>query len=169
MKIVEILSDCAKIKKDGGGCHSSKDVDKLVSKIALLKQPIQSLEDTCEWIAVNEEKLLGIALTCHKVDSANLSRVDAKCLELMKGMRGQRTIGVEIKEIKVHIIKKEGANFGKSMSFVKVSDGTAAMDVTIFPDLWCERQEILVEGNTVLINGEMDKRGSFVAKKVWQI
>jgi hypothetical protein len=44
-------------------------------------------------------------------------------------------------------------------------------DTVAFPETWKEYNALLHEGNTVLIQGEKDRKkgSSFIIKKVWQI
>ena len=58
------------------------------------------------------------------------------------------------------------------MAFLSIEDGTASLDsVTIFPESYKKYKELLVEGNTVLIDGEISKKEntSLIVNKVSQI
>ena len=56
------------------------------------------------------------------------------------------------------------------MAFATVSDYSCAIDCVIFSDTWEEYRDLLLEGNTVMINGELDRaKESFMINKVWQI
>ena len=57
------------------------------------------------------------------------------------------------------------------MAFMSSSDGSCGVEsVVCFPEEWSEYQGLLQEGNTVLIQGERDKkRNGLVVKEVTQI
>jgi len=56
------------------------------------------------------------------------------------------------------------------MAFATVSDYSCSVDCVMFSDAWEEYKDLMLEGNTVMINGELDKnKESFMIKKVWQI
>ena len=56
------------------------------------------------------------------------------------------------------------------MAFVSVSDSSCSIDCVIFSEPWREYKDLLTDGNTVLINGNLDRnRDSFMIEKVWQI
>lgn len=170
--LLSALRDCAKPKKEGGGCHNVKRI-KIVNDIAqMLISPPHALHDTADFIAWCEEKYLGSALTCSKVDGCERAvEANTNCREVLQGRNGYTVLAVEVN--RVHEVKtKRGKTPGKKMAFVGVSDSSCAMDDTVaFPDTWKEYGSLLHEGNTVLIQGERatKKGSSFIIKKVWQI
>jgi len=77
---------------------------------------------------------------------------------------------VEVNRVK-QITTKTGKSAGSKMAFITVSDSSCSIDsVVCFPQQWRDYQGTLQEGNTILLQGERDKRkGGFVVQKVWQI
>ena len=78
-------------------------------------------------------------------------------------------LAVEIGEVR-EVQIKNGRNRGDKMAFVSVSDSSCSIDCVIFSEPWREYKDLLTDGNTVLINGNLDRnRDSFMIEKVWQI
>ena len=143
----------------------------LVDLVKLLNDPPHSLDDTPDWIAWCEKKHLGISITCNRVDACDGAiQANTTCKEFLDGKKGYIVVGVEIVKSRP-IVTKKGRNPGSEMAFMSVSDGSCVVeDVVCFPDEWSEYQGLLQEGNTVLIQGERDKkRNSLVVKRVLQI
>ena len=134
--------------------------------------PGYDLYDSPSWVSKVEEELLGISLTCNKVDEYDTSRSNCSCKEFIDGFNSQKGIvlAVKIDSVREWTIKKGKAK-GMKMGFVTVSDTSCSLDnVTAFSDEWEKYKKILHEGNTVLIRGMKDKnRGSFLIKKVEQL
>ena len=134
--------------------------------------PGYDLYDSPSWVSKVEEELLGISLTCNKVDEYDTSRSNCSCKEFIDGFNSQKGIvlAVKIDTVREWTIKKGKAK-GMKMGFVTVSDTSCSLDnVTAFSDEWEKYKKILHEGNTVLIRGMKDKnRGSFLIKKVEQL
>jgi len=130
------------------------------------------LHDTPSWIAKIEEELLGISLTCNKVDEYDTSSSNATCKEFLDGFNssGGIYLAVQINAVREWTIKKGRAK-GMKMGFITVSDPSCSIDnVTAFSDEWEKYKSLLYEGSTVLIRGIRDKnRGSFLIKKVEQL
>ena len=170
--LVTAMGDCAHTKKTGGGCHNVKRV-KIVGDIAqMLARPPHSLHDTADFIAWCEEKYLGAALTCSKVDGCQRAvEANASCRDILQGRRGYTVLAVEVTRVK-EVKTKRGKTPGQKMAFVCISDNSCAMDdVVVFPKIWKEFNGLLHDGNTVLVQGERGSRkgDSFAIKKVWQI
>jgi len=161
----------AKPKKELGGCHDVKRVQIVKSELQILEKPTTESKDSPNWIAWTEEKLLGVPITYSKIDSCDISNANIKCKEFLAGkVSGFLVFAVEIQAIREFTIKK-GKNAGKVMAFLTISDDTCSMqDVCVFSEVYEEYGGLLAQGNTVLIQGEKDKKkGSLIVKKVFQI
>ena len=134
--------------------------------------PGYELFDSPSWLAKQEQELLGIALTCNKVDEYNTDRANCTCKEFIDGFESQygSVIAVQIESVREWKIKKGKAK-GKSMGFITAGDTSCILDnITAFSDEWNKYKNLLYEGNTVLIRGSRDKnRGSFLVKRVEQL
>jgi DNA polymerase-3 subunit alpha len=132
-----------------------------------LDNPFYDIEDKAGRIAMDEEKFLACSLTCNKVDGLDLNMVTNVCQDVVKKMITKKAnLAVEIERIKVIRTKK-----GDEMAFLTVEDGSGSLDdVTVFPEQFQKSKNLLVEKNTVLLMGEIDrKRGSFIVNNVSQI
>jgi DNA polymerase III alpha subunit len=66
---------------------------------------------------------------------------------------------------------KNGKNPGQIMAFMSVEDSTACLDSAIvFPDAYEENKQLLYEGNTVIVMGQVSKKKdtSLIINKVSQ-
>lgn len=169
--LLKYLNESALLKKEGGVCHSKVGVVNMRSIIHTLENPPHSLNDTPDFIAWNEEMLLGAPITCHRVDScADSVHANTTCKEFLAGKGGYIVLAVEIASVR-QLTTKKGKNPGQQMAAASVTDGSCSLDnVVVFPDAWSQFGSMIYEGNTLLIQGERDKKqGSLVVKKVWQI
>jgi|TARA_Y100000310_G_scaffold270418_1_gene284218 DNA polymerase-3 subunit alpha len=140
--------------------------------LATYNNPGYELYDSPAWTSKIEEELLGISLTCNKVEEYDTSKSNCSCKEFIDGFnsKGGIVLAVKIDSVREWKIKKGKAK-GMTMGFVTVSDTSCSLDnVTAFSDEWAKYKKVLHEGNTVLLRGMKDKnRGSFLIKKVEQL
>ncbi len=143
---------------------------KVLAILHTLNNPPYKLEDSCLWIADQENQLLGISITCSKIDEYSLDNVNSTCRELNSDKCGYKTIilGVEIKD--VNIIKtKRGNNPGQEMCFAKISDNTGAVDVVVFPEQYAQYKDVLQPDLPAIFSLEKSKTDSFIVKKIWAL
>ena len=123
-------------------------------------------------MARQEQELLGIALTCNKVDEYDTTRSNCSCKEFVDGFESQYGICLAVQVDKVREWKiKKGRSSGENMCFLTVSDASCAIDnVTAFSEEWSKYKKFIYEGSAVLLRGYRDKgRGGFLIKKVEQL
>ncbi len=136
-----------------------------------LEEPPYPLEDTALWISETEQQLIGVSLTCSKVDDCDQSSANATCKDFIDGKQGYLMIAVQVNEVKEHDIRS-GPKKGEKMAFIKISDSTCSIDNAIcFPESWVNVKDVLILGNTIMISGSRDKKNqqTFVVNKAWQI
>ena len=135
-----------------------------------LDNPFYDIEDKAGVIAMDEEKYMACSLTCNKVDGLDLNMVTNLCQDVSKGVITKKAnLAVEIVRIKV-VKTKKGKNPGQEMSFLTVEDSSGALeDVVVFPEAYDKYKDLLLENNTVLLMGEVDKKRSFIVNQVSQI
>lgn len=141
------------------------------SLIKSLEKPAYSLEDTPTWIAETENQLLGISITCSKIDEYNLEYVNTDCRSINSNKFNLKSmvIGIEIKDLNI-IKTKRGANPGQEMAFMKVCDNTGSLDIVVFPEEFKQFKHILNIDTTAVIKLEKSKNGdSAILKKIWQL
>jgi len=133
-----------------------------------LDNPFYNLDDESSVIAMAEEKYLSCGLTCSKVDSSSLNMAVNMCKDIVnETIIGKASIGVEIERIKVIKTKK-----GDEMAFLTVEDSSGSLDsAVVFPETWEKHKNLLIETNTVLLTGEVQRRdrGSLIVNEVKQI
>jgi DNA polymerase-3 subunit alpha len=149
---------------------SSTRKNKILDIIKILNNPVFSLEDDAYFIAHNEQELLGIALTCSKLDTcSNKIMANSTCKELLEGKTGKFSICVEIVGVNEYIIKK-GKSKGQKMLFLQVEDDTALLDsLVVFPNVIEGNEAVLINGSTVFLEGERDNnyhKDSFIVENV---
>lgn len=164
----EALNAGAKVKKEGGAAANYKRKEIMESLTKLLDNPPNPIQDTPNWISWNEEQLLGIPLTCNKIDSCDISAANCSCKEFLAGRTGYMVFAVQIESARV-ITTKNGKSAGSKMAFLSVADSSCAVEMVAFPDAWKEYGQLLTEGNTVTIQAKRDKNGSLIIEKVFQI
>lgn len=145
-------------------CRRKEIVDDIKES---LDNPFYDVDDKAARMAMDEEHYMSCSLTCSKVDSLDLNIVTNMCQDVVKKMITKKAnLAIEITAMKVITTKK-----GDKMAFLTVEDGSGSLeDVTVFPDQFAKHKNILLETNTVLLMGEIDKkRGSFIVNQVSQI
>ncbi len=151
-----------------GGCSSEERRDFVRSLAALLQNPPSPLADGPHWVAQQEENLLGVSLSCSRVDGCEVAAVNASCKDVVSGRAGNLVIGVEVRGVR-EIKTKNGKNPGARMAFASVTDGTCPLEVVLFPEVWAESSTLFSVDNVLIVLGERDRdRGSLIAAKVWQ-
>jgi len=145
---------------------------KLEDLIKMLKTPSYSLEDQAHVIASKETELLGVPLTCSKLDTCdNKYMANTTCKEFLDGKSGKMTIAVEIIDSNEYIIKK-GQMKGQKMMFLTGEDETASIEsIIVFPRTLENKEPFLIKGSTVVLNGNRDKQrsDSFIVENITQI
>jgi len=131
-----------------------------------------SLEDTPYYIAQKETELLGVPITCTKLDTCDHNlEPDTTCKEFLQGKSGKMTIAVEIMDAKEYIISK-GKMKGQKMMFISAEDATASLDsITVFPRILEGNEPLLIKGSTVSLSGQRDRQrsDSFIVDGIVQI
>jgi DNA polymerase III alpha subunit len=168
----EALEALEPTKKNGGGCHTESRSEKVHAHIQMLEKPPHSLDDEPAWLAATEQNMLGVAVSCSAVDAClDASKANCTCLEFAQNpSRGVVILAVEIESERM-VKTKRGKNPGQSMAFLTVSDSSCGLDdVVCWPSSYKKYRPLIYEGNTVLIQGQKNKRGNgLVVEKVWPI
>lgn len=137
-----------------------------------LANPFYGVKDSVATIAQDEESLMGCSLTCNRVDDTEEASYATMCRDIANGaITGKANIVVSISSVRQYKTKK-GKNPGQLMAFICAEDSSGMLDsITIFPEAFEEYKDLLVNGNTVLINGEVSKRDktSIIVNKVKQV
>lgn len=144
----------------------------VVSIIQELEEPPYSLDDTMKEICGYEHELLGVPITYSTSELLSSANADTTCKEFVDGKTGSMSIAVEILEVNSFAIKN-GKNKGKKMAKIVCNDDTAKMgDVVVFAEAFAQFQNLLYQGNIVVLYGEKSQKNnqiSFVVKTVEQL
>jgi|TARA_R110000824_G_scaffold398670_1_gene602979 DNA polymerase III alpha subunit len=169
---ITAMVEASRVKDKNRPIFRKDRIPMIEDLVASYDNPGYDLYDSPSWIAKKEEELLGIALTCNKVEDYDTSKSNCSCKEFLDGFNTEHGIAlaVQIDSVREWTIKK-GKSKGQKMGFVTVSDASCSLDnITAFSEEWDKYKKLLHEGNTVLMRGSKDKnRGSFLIKKVEQL
>jgi len=167
------FKDIFKIMINENDKINSSRITAVIDLYQALDNPPYSIEDDYTWIADVEQKLMGCALTCSKVDMSS-DDVNITCAEIAKGevtSMKDACLAIRINEVKEYTLKK-GQNIGRAMGFVCGEDNTGQLDsITLFCDEFERFKKLLFIGNTVLLYGEVQEKKdkSLVVKNMLQI
>ena len=167
----DCFKDLAPTKKEGGGTSKEERKQIILNEIRMLTNPPYELEDDPEWIIDQEVKYLGCPVSMSKIEATDISG-NTTCKELVDGKKGSKiTIAANITRVFNTKVKKEGASFGKEMSFLTIEDETCCLDtVVVFPEAREANKYSLFEGNNVIILGSCEKGdGSLIVEKISDI
>lgn len=149
---------------------NSRRMETVVNIKNSLENPFYDLKDHSMSIATQEEKLLGCALTCSKVDDLQMA-IDY-CEDVAKGLKKKKiSLAVVIGSMRV-VKTRSGKNPGQEMAFLSVEDNSGGLEsVTVFPEAYAEYKNVLLEENTVMLFCEPSKKekGSVIVNKAIQI
>jgi DNA polymerase III alpha subunit len=136
----------------------------------IIESPPFGLTDHPNWIADVENKYMGVSLTFSKTDAIQSAAVNCTCKEIINGRTGKVNVAIHINSLREYATKN-GKNPGQIMAFLSVEDSTATLDsAIIFPETYGKFKEILYEGNTVIVFGQVSskKDTSLIINKVSQ-
>jgi len=138
----------------------------------MLDKPPHDLNDSVNSIAEYEEKYMGCSLTCSRMDAVNANFSNSLCKDVARGtIKGKLNLIVQINTVRPYKTKR-GKNPGQLMAFISAEDGSGALDsITVFPESYQKYRDLLIEGNTVFIQGETSKKEntSVIINKVSQV
>ena len=156
ISLIENLKNLNRRVADGGIASSDKRIQSIEQVILRLSTPGRSLHDDPVNIAINEEDLLGVAISYSKLDGcADASHANTYCIDVVNGKKGKMVLAVEVVEAKEHIDKN-----GKTMCFLTVRDDTAKLEnVVIFSSIYEEVEDIIYNDSTILLFCAASKDG----------
>lgn len=135
--------------------------------ISLYYNPPYSLEDKIEWLSDTENALLGVSITCFKIDSYDISMTNSDC-KAFKNTHLNKNIILAGEISNINFVKtKKGKYAGSDMAFLTIEDQFASLDsVIVFPEQLSTYRNYLFEGNVLIFAGNKSKqKDSFVVEK----
>jgi DNA polymerase III alpha subunit len=170
--LISLLEAMGRLKKEGGAAHNANRVSQILSVKDLIENPPCSLADSADSIIASEEALLGVNITCSRLDKFDTSYINATLRQVVdaKNLPKNIFIGVEVTRMNRYKLTK-GASEGREMGFLNLEDKTCSLDgCVIFPEALEEYGEYLYEGATVLLQCEKDqKKGSLIIQKAYPL
>lgn len=171
-----VRAKLSKPKHNNGqsGLFAETDMEKTSAYVSDSSIIDNSVDDYTDEERENFERdLLGFSISAKPInelldpfdDEITCKIVDINPEEL-KGK--EVTLAVVIREIRVILTKKNNSE----MAFVKAEDTTGSVDVVIFPKLYQDVKNILLDGKVVLITGKVDTREdevSFLVEKMVEV
>lgn len=139
---------------------------------SLVNPPID-LEDSRNSIIEHEKELMGINISCSKIDRADVPDSRNTCAEANRKNKHKDKnymfiIVGEITEYNEFTIKS-GNMVGKIMANFKLVDESGECDVVCFPKELDLYQGALYESNVVLIKGKQSDRGGLIVSEVYEV
>lgn len=121
---MRLLLDHSKVNK--------KRKDIILGLVDNLLNPPYSLIDKIEWLSDTENSLLGVSISCSKLDSYDISMTNTNCKEFKNSCFTNNVI-IAGEIINVNFVKtKNGKNPGAEMAFVSIEDQGGILDSVIF-------------------------------------
>jgi DNA polymerase-3 subunit alpha len=126
--------------------------------IQSLMRPPYSLVDKIEWLSDSENSLLGVGITCSKLDVYDVSSANCNCKTFKTSLLKENIILVgEISNINV-TKTKNGKNPGLEMAFVTIEDQYGTLDtVVFFPEIFSQYRSYLFIGSILVFAGNRSK------------
>jgi DNA polymerase-3 subunit alpha len=163
--LTEILKEDQKIKLKT--CLEKLTEHKKVNKnrkiiignlIKSIEKPAYSLIDKIDWLSESENSLLGVSITCSKIDSYDVSMTNCNCRTFKNILTKDKLIlAGEISEINI-TKTKSGKNPGQEMAFLYIEDQYGLLDsVILFPEKLTEYRNQLFLNNVLVFVGTKSK------------
>jgi DNA polymerase-3 subunit alpha len=126
--------------------------------IKSLEHPPYSLIDKIEWLSDQENELLGVGITCSKLDVYDVTMANCNCKTFKTSLLKENIVLVgEISNINV-TKTKTGKNPGLEMAFVTIEDQYGTLDsVVLFPEQFSKYRSYLFLGNILVFSGNKSK------------
>lgn len=150
-----LLNAIARLVKDGGIFKSQPRLAGFQEEIKLFQS--KKTVDSPLWVTFCEDSLLGVPITCQKIDSYDTSEANFSLKAFITGGNSPFMVfAVDLESVEFRTISK-GKNIGQKWASVVLSDGTAKLNVAIWSED-CEKwASLLYTGNSVIIRGERGK------------
>jgi DNA polymerase-3 subunit alpha len=130
----------------------------IANYIKSLKHPPYSLVDKIEWLSDQENDLLGVGITCSKLDVYDVTMTNCNCKTFKTSLLKENIVLVgEIGNVNV-TKTKSGKNPGLEMAFVTMEDQYGTLDsVVFFPEQFSKYRSYLFVGNILVFSGNKSK------------
>lgn len=145
---------------------NKKRKETIKSLYLVLENPPEKFEDTVDWVSGIEHELLGVSISCSKLDGCDTSAVNCTCGEFANTELKSIVMALQLDRVTEWKAKTPDA---KPMCFITAHDNTGSIEVSVSSNEYKENGFLLFVGNTVILSGYKNKKGSLAVKKVTQI
>lgn len=137
---------------------NKKRIEIIKNLIHSVIKPPYSLIDKIEWLSDSENDLLGVAISCSKLDTYDISMTNTTC-KTFKNCGLSQNIIIAGEVVNINVIKtKTGKNPGQEMAFISIEDQTGMLDsVIMFPEKWLTYKTHFFPGNILIFSGSKTK------------
>ncbi len=137
---------------------NKKRIEIIKNLIHSVIKPPYSLIDKIEWLSDSENDLLGVAISCSKLDTYDISMTNTTC-KTFKNCGLSQNIIIAGEVVNTNVIKtKTGKNPGQEMAFISIEDQTGMLDsVIMFPEKWLTYKTHFFPGNILIFSGSKTK------------
>ncbi|MFC1710029.1 OB-fold nucleic acid binding domain-containing protein, partial [Patescibacteria group bacterium] len=147
----------SKDNRNQPGLFSTDEMKKSAESVNMNLEVEMKEEYSDEELQSLEKQLLGFSLSAKPVEEI-LKEINSlashRIVDIDDSQNDEICIACVIKEVRVIITRKSG----QQMAFIKVEDGTGVIDVVIFPSIYTNYKEVLIESNPLIIKGKIDRR-----------
>jgi DNA polymerase-3 subunit alpha len=126
--------------------------------IKLITSPPYSLIDKIDWLSDSENDLLGVGISCSKLDMYDTSNANCNCKTFKTSITKDNIIIVgEISNINV-TKTKTGKTPGLEMAFITIDDQYGSLDsIIFFPETYSKYKSYLFNNNILVFIGNRSK------------
>lgn len=155
-------SDFAQFMSDA--FKANPRVDKIKMALFAAQNPSFDLRESNTNIIENEKELLGINISCSKIDQVVNIEHSNKIKEVLEDNYDKNKVYYIVGEISDYrdFKIKTGKMVGQIMGSFKISDDSGETDVVCFPDSLDKFQSGLFDGNVIYLHAKKSNRGSGV-------
>lgn len=138
--------------------------------IRSLQNPPYSLIDKIEWLSDSENDLLGVGITCSRLDVYDTTMTNCDCKTFKTSLLKENIIIVgEISNINI-TKTKTGKNPGLEMAFLTIEDQYGTIDsIILFPEQFSKYRSYLFLNNILVFSGNRSKnRDGLIVDKCFE-
>ena len=136
-----------------------------------LEHPSYDLSESNENIINNERELLGINISCSKIEQVTNIDVKNRIKDIIDDPYDKTKVYYILGEISDYrdFKIKTGKMLGQTMGSFKISDDSGELDVVCFPDKLDMCQAGLFDGNVIYLHGKKSNRGGIILEKLYEL
>lgn len=138
------------------------------SIIDTLQNAPVDLNDSKDNIVAHEKQLMGINVSCSKIDKAEIPDGKDQCANVDKTKLPYYVLVGEITDLKEFKIKN-GKMVGEIMANFKLTDDSGKCDCVIFPNKLNYYQGAIYDGNVIMIKGKKSNRSGLIVEECFEV